>query len=149
MELITLASLGAKYIIDSIKNSKTLDNAKENALGKFVSWIKVKLFKSNPNLEQAINEPVVNDQKETVIREELMKMLQDKEFLNEFKSQLSGISNIFEGEIEEVTGSVQIGNNIDTAGTEGHFPTGGVNEFKKEGRIGKIGGNFQIGDNIK
>lgn len=147
MELISLATLGAKYILDSIKNSKALDNTKEQALTTFIGWVKNKLFKKSPKLKAAVISPMTEDKREDAIKAELITLLQDPNILNEFSQQVTGVRNIFDATVNEVGGNVHVGDDISGSAPGQILPQSGMNELK--GKIGKITGNLHIGNKVK
>lgn len=148
MELITLVTLGAKYIMEFIKNSKTLDNTKEQTLTTFIGWVKKKLFKKSPKLETIVIGPMAEDKREDAIREELIKLLEeDPTILSEFREQVSGVRNIFDATVGQVGGNVHVGDNISGDPSGEALTRNGVNELK--GKIGKISGDLHVGNKVR
>jgi hypothetical protein len=146
MDPIVLATLGAKYIMEGIKSSKTLGDAKEKALGKFLGWVQQKVFKNNPTMEAVLNTTTPDEEKTDAVKNELLKALTEQGLQHEMQEQLGYIQNILSGEVGEVAGDVRIGNDI-KGSARNMGGTDGVNELK--GKIGKIGGSLNIGNKLE
>lgn len=143
MDIIAMASIGAKYIFDALKQSKTLENTKEKALSKFLEWIQQVFLKKNKQLPTTIEQSSQEDLSKDKIEAILLDMLQEKDFSEEFDKQLKIVRNTFEGNIGEIHGDAHIGENI-----AGQQQTGNVeNEFK--GSVNTIKGSFHLGNNSK
>ena len=150
MELSALALTGARYILKLITTSKTIDHTKEEAIGKSVKWIKEHIFRMKPAIEEKINKADDSQEKENILVQELTALLHDPGFRNNFTEWLRiqhkdpAIKNYFDGDIDEVKGKVTIGDklNADKHGNSDRYDRKNI----ATGRIGKIGGDFQVGD---
>ena len=147
MEIIALATMGAKYIVKLITGSKAFDTAKEDTLSKSWKWVKQHVFRNNPSLEEKVNNTAGDEGKEALLTEELKGLLAKDSFRKDFGDwigslrQDQSIKNFFGGDIDEIAGNVTIGD-------KGRVTPGEVPTAKNivTGRIGKIGGDFQLGD---
>lgn len=139
MDIIAMATVGTKYLIDAFKNSKALEDRKEKVLGAFFDWVQRVVFKKNRQLQTAVEQGAHED----AIRAELIPMLEDEAFRQEFSKQLQTLSASFEGNIDTIDGNAHIGENI-----EGQVdPANANNSFK--GDIKNIKGDFHLGNNRK
>lgn len=142
MDLLSLASMGAHYLLQSIKKSKVVDDAKEKALSTFFEWTKEKLFQNNKKIEEIASSSNDDDAK-LALQQELLSTLQKSDLANEYEKQVINLSNIFTGEIDEVTGNVHIGDKLRTNPITANRP--GIRSVFS-GKIGKIGGDFHLGN---
>ena len=150
MELFTLAATGAKYILKLIAGSKTVTTAKDDAVGKSWEWVKQHVFKRNPSIEENLKNAGSEDEKESELRRELMILLRQEEFRQEFEELIKSLQpkfsmkNVWEGSIKEIGGSFSIGDKGSgdkTLKDEDHL----IKNVAK-GDIGIIHGDFNIGD---
>ncbi|GGB26381.1 hypothetical protein [Puia dinghuensis] len=147
MDILALAATGARYIVNLIANSKTLDAAKEDAIGKSWQWVKQHIFRVHPSLEAQVDKENTNEEKTEVLTRELTNLLQEEKFRDAFAAWLQSlqkdptVKNFFGTEIQEMEGDIHIG---DT----GKSGQGEKYDLKNVamGKVDKMKGNFRVGD---
>jgi nitrogenase subunit NifH len=87
MELVIslLLSKAAGYILKGAAQSKAVENAKEEVLGKFWNWIKPKFIKEVPEIEDKPDSP----ETETKTQERLLELVKDETFFEELAQQVA------------------------------------------------------------
>ena len=79
----TVMALG--YILKSAAQSKTAETAKEELLGRFWGWIRPRLIKDIPEIEEKPEEP----ETETKTHEKLLELIEDEDFFNDLVKKVN------------------------------------------------------------
>lgn len=150
MEISTLAVMGAKYILKLVTGSKAFDSAKEDVLTRAWKWVKQNVFKMSNALEEKIFKTEGDREKERVVEQELLKLLQQKDFREKFQQWFTSlrsepsVKNYFGGDIKEIKGNATIGDKLKAGETVGKEKYDIKNVAT--GNIGTVGGDFHVGD---
>lgn len=152
MDIATLALMGARYIVKLIGGSKTFEEVKENTLNKSWSWVKRRVLGQQRGLGQAIEQTADPAEKEKLLTNGLTDLLQNESFKQEFLSWMEDArqdpmaKNVFDMTIKEIEGNITVGDNH-TSGAGSQSVRTGQNIAK--GKIGKMKGDFRVGDTFE
>lgn len=152
MDIATLALMGARYIMKVIGGSKTFEEVKENTLHKSWSWVKRRVLGQQPGLGEAIDQAADPAKKEKLLTNGLTDLLQNESFKQEFLSWMEDArqdpvaKNVFDTTIKEMEGNITVGDHH-TSGTGSQSVGTGQNVAK--GKIGKMKGDFRVGDTFE
>lgn len=101
----TLLMTAAGYILKSAAESKVAGAAKEEVLGRFWKWIKPRIIKEVPEIEEKPDAP----ETESKTQERLLELVQDESFFKELEQKVTELKqagikekNIFRKDIERV-----------------------------------------------
>ena len=152
MDIATLALMGARYIARVIGGSRTFEEVKETTLHKSWSWVKRRVLGQQPGLVQAVEQTADPAEREKLLTNGLTNLLQDESFKQEFLSWVEDArqdpvaKNVFDITIKEIEGNITVGDNY-KSGTGNQSERTGQNIAK--GKIGKMKGDFHVGDTFE
>ena len=85
----TFLTVALGYILKGASQSKTADAAKEEVLGRFWQWIRPKVMKVLPEVEDAPDAPETEEKGGAA----LLEMVRDKDFFDELVKQVTDLEN--------------------------------------------------------